>query len=60
MDIKNRIKNLVGREVRVKIKCDNSSIALQGIVSDITDNSCHIGHRKVYFRDMDARHIEEI
>ena len=60
MNIKERISQLEKREVRVKVKHDGASIVLQGIVSDITDNSCHIGHKKVYFRDMDTRHIEEI
>lgn len=60
MNIKERVLKLEKREVRVRIKCGNSSIPLQGIVSDITDDSCHIGHKKIYFRDMDIRHIEEI
>jgi len=60
MDIKERVLNLKGREVHVKIRQNGSLFDLQGIVSDINDDSCHIGHRKVYFRDMDTKHIEEI
>lgn len=55
-----RIQQLNGREIRAKIHSGNSLLQIQGIVSDVSEKECCIGHKEVRFCDIEPSSLEEV
>ena len=55
-----RIQQLDGREIRAKVHSGNSVLQIQGIVSDVSEKECCIGHKEVHFCDIEPSSLEEV
>ena len=55
-----RILQLNGREIRAKVHSGNNILQLQGIVSDVSEDECCIGHKVVHFCDIEPSSLEEV
>lgn len=55
-----RIQQLNGREIRAKVRSGNNVLQIQGIVSDVSEKGCCIGHKEVHFCDIEPASLEEV
>lgn len=55
-----RIQQLNGREIRAKVHTRNRIVQMQGIVSDVSNEECCIGHKPVRLCDIEPSSLEEV